>query len=82
MVWAQFVVWEIATASRGCCSTTSTPWLLDRCREQGIPAVKKQGSSFREDGETETYKNEPVAELLCGKRREMGTAGDTGPSSV
>lgn len=60
----------------------STPWLLDMCRERGILAVKKWGSSLGGDGETETCRNEPVAELLRGRRREGYLHGDTGPSSV
>lgn len=47
--------------------------------------MKKWSSSLGEDEETEMCRNEPVAELLCGKRRRdtcMGTAGDTGLPSV
>lgn len=55
----------------------STPWLPDRCKEQGILAVKKWGSSSGKDGETETCRNEPVAEQLCGKRRKGYLHGDT-----
>lgn len=55
----------------------SAPWLPERCREQGILAVEKWGSSLGEDGETELCRNEPVAEQLCGKRREGYLHGDT-----